>query len=323
MVGLHAGVADACGENPGWACREVFELTDNASLAGFVDDVAVGGGRVLVVIIVAVVIWFLLRRVIAHARDRIIERARAGGQVDIEERRTIVRADTVAGVLRSLTLIALITIVVLLILGEFGINLGPLIAGAGIVGIALGFGAQSLVADFLSGIFMLIDDEYAVGDVVDLGDAVGVVESFGLRTTKVRALDGTLWSVRNGQITRTGNMTHRFGRAVLDISVAFGTDLRHASDVIVRAAEAMRDDPEHAANFLGDPELMGVEALGPDAVTIRLRCTTPPGAQWALGRELRTRIKEALDREGIEIPFAQRSVWIRTDPGAMLQPGGS
>lgn len=323
MVVLRADIGDACGDDPGWACRQVYELTDNESLAGFVDDVAVGGGRVLVILVVAVVIWFLLRRVIAHTRDQIIERARRDGKLDVEELRTVVRADTVAGVLRSLTLIALIVIVVLLILGEFGINLGPLIAGAGIVGIALGFGAQSLVADFLSGIFMLIDDEYAVGDVVDLGDAIGVVESFGLRTTKVRALDGTLWSVRNGLITRTGNMTHRFGRTVVDVSVAYGTDVRHASDVIAGVAEQMRNEPDHAASFLAEPELMGVETLGPDAVTIRLRCTTPPGAQWALGRELRTRIKEALEREGIEIPFPQRSVWIRTDPATMLQPDGS
>lgn len=315
-------ISDACGDDPGWACREVFELTDNEVLAAL----AGGLGRVIAVTVFAIAFWFVLGRVISHARERIIERAKAEDVVGAEAHRTTVRADTVAGILRSIALVTLIVIVFLIVLGEFGINLGPLIAGAGIAGIAIGFGAQSLVADFLSGMFMLIDDEYAVGDVVDLGEvsgvASGVVERFGLRTTKVRALDGTLWTVRNGLITRTGNMTYRFGCAVLDISVTYDTDVREAGEVILRTAEEMRDEPELASSFLDDPELMGVEALGADAFTIRLRVTTPPGTQWAVGRELRKRIKESLDREGIKAPFPQRSVWIRSDPEALLQPAG-
>jgi len=313
-------ISEACGDDPGLACREVFELTNNVALA----SLAGGVGKVAVVAGIALAFWFVLKRAIAHTRDRIIERAKAEGVVDAEAQRTIVRADTVAGILRSTALVALVAIVVLIVLGEIGINLGPLLAGAGIAGIAIGFGAQSLVADFLSGIFMLIDDEYAIGDIVDLGEATGVasgvVESFGLRTTKVRALDGTLWSVRNGLITRTGNMTHRFGRAVLDISVTYDTDVRRAADVILGTAEEMRREPEHSASFLEDPELMGVEGLGADAVTIRLRVTTPPGSQWAVGRELRRRIKESLDREGIKAPFPQRSVWLRSDATVQLRP---
>lgn len=313
-------ISDACGDDPGWACREVFELTSNESLA----SLAGGLGRVVAVVACALLFWVFLRRSISHARDRIIERAKADRMADADKQRTIVRADTVAAILRSIAFVVLVAIVILIVLGEFGINLGPLIAGAGIAGIAIGFGAQSLVADFLSGIFMLIDDEYAVGDVVDLGESSGVasgtVERFGLRTTKVRALDGTLWTVRNGLITRTGNMTHQFGRAVLDISVTYDTDVREAADVILRTAEQMCREPELASSFLGEPELMGVEALGVDAVTIRVRVTTPPGSQWAVGRELRQRIKESLEREGIKAPVPQRSVWIRSDPEASLQP---
>lgn len=281
--------------------------------------VLAAGARIAGILVIGLVAYLVVRAMISRLGKRIVARAPVDA-VDAERQRAISRADTITSVFRALAGIAIVTVALLMVLGQVGIELGPLIAGAGIVGVAVGFGAQNLVADFLSGLFMLLDDEYAIGDVVDLGEASGVVESFGLRTTKVRALDGTLWTVRNGQITRTGNMTNRWARAVLDVGVAYDTDLDRARQVILTTAEAVRNDPDHATSFLEPPEVVGVQELGADAIALRLMCKTPAGSQWALARELRGRLKSAFDREGIEFPFPQRTIWIRTESDTLNAP---
>jgi small-conductance mechanosensitive channel len=199
---------------------------------------------------------------------------------------------------------------VMIVLGEFGVSLGPLVAGAGIVGIALGFGAQKLVQDFLSGIFMLIEDQYGVGDVIDVGDATGVVEEVNLRTTRLRDVHGTVWHIPNGEIRRVGNKSQQWARAVLDVEVAYDTDINHAAAVIKEVAdEVWREDLEHAT-VLEEPQIWGVEMFGESAVAIRVVLKVEPGEQWATMREVRKRLKHAFDREGIEIPFPQRTVWL-------------
>nr|MBA2625241.1 mechanosensitive ion channel family protein [Acidimicrobiia bacterium] len=221
------------------------------------------------------------------------------------------RAETIGAVLRSVTKAGIGTVAVLLVLGEFGINLAPLIAGAGIVGVALGFGAQSLVKDFLSGIFMLLEDQFGVGDIIDCGDASGVVEGVSLRTTRLRDVEGTVWHVPNGEIRRVANKSQQWSRALLDVQVAFDTDLDEATRVIKATADEVWHDEVVGPSVLEEPEVWGVEGFGPTGITIRLVVKTQPADQWKVLRELRLRIKAALGKAGMEFGF-QRAPW----PGA-------
>ncbi len=294
-------------------------------------DAAATGARIGGTIAGALVLWIVARAVIGRLTGRIVRRSEArrarGGETDeagdepsAVAGRAATRAETLRSVLNALAGAVIWVMALLVVLGEAGIDLAPLIAGMGIVGVALGFGAQNLVADFLSGMFMLAEDQYGVGDWVDVGDAAGTVEHVGLRTTRIRDLGGLLWTVRNGQIVRTANANQGWGRAVLDVGVAYDADLRRTAAVIKRVADECRSDPDHRATFLDEPEIWGIQELGADSIAVRLVATTQPGAQWGLARELRLRIKEALDAEGIEIPFPQRTVWIRTEPATLAEP---
>lgn len=278
--------------------------------------------RIAGVIVLALVAKRLVQRLIDRAAKRIVARNEKsfGEDKQAAAGRVAERAQTLAGVLTALASVTIGILTVLLVLGEVGINLAPLIAGVGIVGVALGFGAQHLVADLVSGLFMLAEDQYGVGDFMEADGTAGTVEKVGLRTTQIRSLDGTLWTLRNGEISKTGNSSRGWGRAVLDVGVAYGCDVRRATAVIKAAADEVYEDQDFTEVFLGEPEVWGVTDLGDDAVAIRLVCTTKAGAQWGLGRELRLRVKEALDREGIEIPFSQRTMWLRTEPATLTEP---
>jgi small conductance mechanosensitive channel len=224
------------------------------------------------------------------------------------------RIEALASVLRSIVSFVIWIVAGLLILGQIGFNLAPLLAGAGIVGVALGFGSQSLVKDFLSGFFILVEDQFGVGDIVDLEPGIsGTVEAVSLRTTRLRSVDGTVWHVPNGEIRRVGNMSQHWSRAVLDIDVAYDTDLEHAQAVIKRVADEFW---RTGHDVLEEPDLLGVEALGQHAVTIRMLVKTRPSRQWVVARELRQQIKAAFDAEEIEMPFPQQTVWTRPHPAA-------
>jgi small conductance mechanosensitive channel len=227
--------------------------------------------------------------------------------------RSAARATTIAYVLRSVATTVIYGIAGLLVLGELGINLGPLLAGAGIAGVAIGFGAQSLVKDFLSGLFMLLEDQYGVGDVVDLGEADGVVEAVTLRSTRLRDVNGTVWHVPNGEVRRVGNKSQQWARALLDVPVSLETDIRNAEEVIGRVAHGLAADPDWSGRVLEEPEVWGVESLGTDGIKIRLVVKTKPAEQWTVMRELRTRIKESFDAEGIEMPVLFPSTVVRDD----------
>jgi small conductance mechanosensitive channel len=216
--------------------------------------------------------------------------------------------------LRSVLSFTIMAVAAVMILGELGVELGPLIAGAGIIGVALGFGSQSLVRDFLSGIFILVEDQFGIGDIVNLdGTTSGVVEAVSLRTTRLRAVDGTVWHVPNGEIRRVGNMSQHWSRALLDIEVAYATDLARAQEVIREVAHAVWEEDNHV---IEEPEVWGVEELGAHGVVIRLVVKTTPSEQYRVSRTLRERLKVAFDAEGIEIPFPQQTIWHRTDPVA-------
>src|SRR6266508_3951892 len=202
------------------------------------------------------------------------------------------RADAIGAVLRNLS-----SVVIWLL----GARLGPLLAGAGVVGLAIGVGAQQMVRDFLAGIAMLLEDQYGVGDVVDVGEATGEVERVGLRTTRLRGVDGTVWHVRNGDIERVGNKSRDWARVLLDVEVARGADLALVRRTVEQAARELRRDERWRSLLLEDPEVWGVEGLGPASVTIRLAVKTRPSRSDEVARELRARVDEAI--EGAEIPL--------------------
>ncbi|QNS09116.1 mechanosensitive ion channel family protein [Streptomyces xanthii] len=223
------------------------------------------------------------------------------------------RARTIGSVLGSAVTIVLFMIGAAMVLGEVGIALGPLLASAGVVGLAIGFGAQSLVADYLSGLLIMLEDQYGVGDSVDLGEAVGTVEHVGLRLTHVRDLNGGLWHIRNGEILRVRNDSQEWARAVLDVAVAYEANLDTVYRVLEETGLALRKDPSFKGLLLEDPSVWGVQSLDADGVLVRIAVKTVPLEQWAVTRELRRRTKEALDAAGIDIPFPQRTVWLRSD----------
>lgn len=318
----------AC-ERDDWLCNWTLDLTDSEWLAAASNWLVAKPLVVLAMFLVALLVRWLLFKLIG----RLVTRASAGvvppvspfgrGTVEQPDRAARVaaarrkqRAETMGGVLRSITTFVVFTMVTIMALSEVGVNVGPLIAGAGIVGVALGFGAQSLVRDFLSGIFMIFEDQYGIGDVVDLGDATGTVEAVTLRITRLRDINGTVWYVRNGEILRVGNMSQNWARTVLDVSVGYGEDLERVRRVLAEVAHEMWETEEFGTNILEEPEIWGVQDLSADGILIRVALKTAPLEQWAVARELRRRIKDRFDAEGIEIPFPQRVVWHRNEPKA-------
>jgi small-conductance mechanosensitive channel len=244
----------------------------------------------------------IIRFMSADSAARALEKVGvAPAAVTIDVPRRTARATSVATVVSSTISVVILVIAVLLSLGELGVNLAPLIAGAGIAGIALGFGAQNLVKDCVAGFFMLVEDQYGIGDVVDLGLASGSVERLTLRTTILRSQDGTVWHVPNGEVHRVGNRSQLWSVAVLDVTVAYDADLEETRRVVHDVADQVCADEHYSGDVLAAPELLGVEAAGPDGVTLRLLVKTNPGAQYRLQRALREQVKLAVDAAGIEV----------------------
>jgi moderate conductance mechanosensitive channel len=323
---------DACGP-PGQRsrlCSAVFDITDNTRAAEIADwfDTPL---RVLIILVVGWLVARLVRRLIRHAVAPIGNKATKKkepkrppfGFIDtggVATARRAQRAKTMADVLGSVFTGIIWAIAALVALGEIGINLAPLIAGAGVLGVALGFGAQSLVRDFLSGFFMLAEDQFGVGDVIDVSGAVGVkdgvsgtVEGVSLRTTRIRDVEGVVWHVPNGEIKRVGNKSQQWSRAVLDIPVDYNADISKAMAVIKETADAMWHDDEWNEAILAAPEVWGIEELTPSSVKIRLVVQTLPLEQWRVARELRALIKRSFDAAGIETP-RETITYRRADP---------
>ena len=332
-TGLRSDLAAACGAQPGAMCRTVFHLTHSDAVAGTAGTLLTVPLRILLIAVVAIVLRRLARRVIdrlvrstvagsgleplARVRERARERLTGNGEehaLPVGLRRAQ-RAETTGSLLRNVASVLIFGVAFVLVLGELGVNLAPIVASAGIVGVAVGFGAQNLVRDFLTGIFMILEDQYGVGDVVDLGKANGTVEAVGLRTTRVRDVEGTVWHVRNGDIAAVGNKSQAWARALIDVPVAYASDLQVARTVIKEAADAVWRDPDYAPKILEEPEVWGAESFEADGVLVRLVVKTVPLEQWVVARALRESIKNAFDAAGVEIPFAQRSVWVRHADG--------
>lgn len=279
--------------------------------------------RIAVYIVVALIARFILHRMIDRATGRrrrndetpaaepsqkssLLRHVRAripsAGEQKNAERR-LQRAQTIGSVLKSTVSIILLIWISLSILSVLGVNIAPFIASAGVIGLAIGFGAQNLVRDFVTGVFMLLEDQYGVGDTIDLGEAVGEVQSVGLRITTVRDIDGTLWYVRNGEIARVGNMSQGYAVARVEVPVAPTADVDRAEQVAIEAAEAALADPALAEKALGAPKMLGVQEWAPDMLKLRMTVKTSPNAQWAVQRRLRREILRAYDEHGIELPY--------------------
>ena len=322
-------MTDVCGEDPSFSCREVLDLTDNRGLAELADMLLGATLTVIAILLAAIVVNRLVTRSIKRGlrtlhsgavRERLgalRRRAPAALQeTDEISLRAEQRIEALTSVLRSITTAVIFAIAGFMILAEIGLNLAPLLAGAGIVGLALGFGAQSLVKDFLSGLFILVEDQFGVGDIVDLDQqTTGTVEAVSLRTTRLRSVDGTVWHVPNGDIRRVGNQSQHWSRALLDIEISYEADIDRAKSVIKRVADELWRQRE---DILEEPEVWGVEQLGPTPVVIRLVVKTRPSDQYSVSRELRQRLKQAFEAEGVEIPIAQQVVWLRGAPAPQV-----
>jgi moderate conductance mechanosensitive channel len=263
----------ACGsaDRASAICVAVFETTDNVALARTMDFLLARPTKIAFILGVAWVVNRLIRRairrlVLSMGEDKVQRRLsslrdRAGVLAisgELPSLRRVQRAETIGALLVSTSSLAVWVLAGLMALGTLGVDLGPLVAGAGIVGVAVGFGSQNLVRDFISGIFMLLEDQYGVGDVIDAGPASGTVEGVGLRTTRLRDMNGTLWHVPNGEIRRVGNHSQGWSRALVDVEVAYSADLDDAMDTIRRVADELWRDEEWAPTLLEQPEVWGV-----------------------------------------------------------------
>jgi small conductance mechanosensitive channel len=309
--------APSCVTDQGSLCARVFRLTQTDWISRSADDLVAHVVVVLLVIVVAVVLRFAVHRAIRRLtegaregrvpallrplRDRAVRTLKDAAPLMVERRTQ--RAQAIGSVLRSFSTILIYGVAFVLILGEFGVNLAPIIASAGIVGVAIGFGAQNLVRDFLSGIFMMLEDQYGVGDVVDLGEATGTVEAVGLRTTRLRDAHGVVWYARNGEVLRVGNKSQGFAQVVIDMPVAHDTDLEHCRTVMQEVADTLYAEPEWAGVLLAEPESLGVEQITAEGVVMRVQVRASSAEQWRVGRELRLRLKERFAEEGIATPL--------------------
>jgi small conductance mechanosensitive channel len=289
-------------------------------------------GALITLVVIGLVVQFVLHRLIdklvSQAEDgvlpsRITHAAFGKGATEPApgSTRRVQRAKTLGTLLKSITSGVIVGVVLTMMLSEVGLNIGPIIASAGIAGVALGFGSQTLVKDFLSGIFMIFEDQYGVGDVVDMGEGLsGTVEAVSLRVTRLRDTNGTVWYVRNGELYRVGNMSQNWARTVLDVQVSAREDIARVRRVLADVIHDLWQDEDFDGVIIEEPEIWGIEAITPDAITLRVTLKTAPMEQWRVARVLRERIKARFDHEGIQAPYPTSYVMNRTagDPEAAV-----
>ncbi len=320
-----------CSRDEGSWCARIYHLTHSDVLSRYADTVMGTGLRILLILVLAVLIRLMVHRAINRLTQGSAEGAPPGLLRPLRERapecwrgtgvlsqRRSQRARTIGSVLRSGMTFVIYGVAATLVLGELGINLGPIIASAGILGLALGFGAQNLVKDFLSGMFMMVEDQYGVGDVVNLGAASGTVEGVGLRVTTLRDVRGTVWYVRNGEVLRVGNSSQGYSVAVVDLPIGHDADIPVSTELAGRTAtELTAEGSTLAADVLEPPEVLGVESISSEGVTLRITTKVQPGRQWAVQRTLLAGIKAAFADAGIPPPS---SAGLTTPPAGLTVP---
>ena len=252
----------------------------------------------------------LLIRAVRILADRLVKFVQDDDPLTANQREQ--RAVTLAGIFKGVSKIVIVLVAGLTILGILGINTAPLIAGAGVAGLAVSFGAQNLIRDFISGFFILLENQYKVGDVIRAADVSGQVEDMNLRITVLRDLEGVAHFIPNGEIKVVSNLAKEWSRAVVNVGVAYKEDLDRVVSILNRVGQELSQDPIFGLGILEPPQVLGVENFGDSQVTLRIVTKTRPLKQWETARELRKRIKAAFDREGIEMPFPHRVVYSRT-----------
>lgn len=286
------------------------------------------GLRVLLILVVALVLRTLVRRAITKLIERMNRTVQAvdgtalgGLLVNAERRRQ--RSQAIGSVLRSVASFLIMGTAALMILGAFEINLAPLLASAGVAGVAIGFGARNLVTDFLSGVFMILEDQYGVGDTVDAGVATGEVIEVGLRVTKLRGSGGEIWYVRNGEVKRIGNLSQGWATARVDVPVRADEDLDRVKRTLDDVAERMSKDEPWNEMLWGPVEVLGLDSVALDSMIVAVSAKTMPGKATAVERELRWRVKRAFDETGIRIAgdtAEQEEEEPGPDPAASVNP---
>lgn len=284
----------------------------NAGMTEFgartVEGIVLGPLRIIGIVIGAAVV----ARVGASFVRRSLTRIGLFAPKRTRDIRTEQRTRTVADAASGLWRVGVWVVAALTILGLLGLNLGPLIAGAGIAGVAIAFGAQTVIRDYLSGLFILLEDQYSVGDVVTIGTSSGTVEDVNLRVTRLRSVDGTVWFIPNGEIRSVGNQSMEWSRAVVDVTIGYENDSPSVIAALAEEAAMMYAEPQWATVMLEPPEVQGVQAMGTDGVAIRVIAKTAPRKQWDVARELRSRITDRMRRDGVRGPG--RTVLVSAGP---------
>ena len=288
--------------------------------------------KIFVIILISFGVWFVIIRIISRVTrefaskadaDRLTVARRSKHTTDLTallmSQRRRQRAEAIASLLRSITTLCVAGIATLLVLAQLNINITPLLASAGVVGVALGFGAQSLVKDYLSGIFLILEDQFGVGDIVDLGPVVGTVEEVSLRVTQLRDMTGVVWYVRNGEVLRVANQSQGWTMAIVDVPIAYDEDLERVRELVEAVADEMDNDAAYDQMLLDKPAYAGVESVSGDAVIIRVTAKAAPEQQAAVTRILRERLKRAFDLAGVRLPNVSSPV--ATEPEAAALPG--
>ena len=315
-----ADLAAACGDNTGWFCERVFDWTGSKAWARAAEWFVAKPLTILAVIVIAALVAMIVRWSISRSMNRLLQsgssKARgiggwrrrtsevllASGDTSV---RTDARLETLTAVFRSIGTALVWFVALVIILEILGISLGPLLATAGIVGVALGFGTQTMVRDFISGFFIVAEDQFGVGDTIDLGGgAKGVVERITLRATHLRDAEGTMWHVANGQIVKVANKSQEWARALIDVVLPYDADIAAVSDVMQEVADAIQADPDWSAKIMERAEIWGIQEFDPDGVHVRMVIKTEPAAQFGVLRELRARIKTTFDQRGIAFAYA-------------------
>lgn len=262
---------------------------------------------IVIIVLMAMLALRLLKMAVNRAVQRVMERH------DHPARELRLKADTLSNVIESAGRMLILIIATMMVLSNVGLDIGPLLASAGVVGLAIGFGAQSLIRDFISGFFILLEDQYGVGDVITINGATGSVEQLSLRRTALRMLDGTVVTVPNGEILQVSNLTKDWARAIMDIDISYHDDIDRAMEVIANELEGIEVDEKIGDVIIAPAEVLGVTALGAYQVTIRAWVKTKPMEHWGVQRELFKRLKQALDRNGITIPFPHQVTLVRNE----------
>ncbi len=269
--------------------------------------IAQAGAKIALILVLGLIAMRFIRLGIQHLEALI---ARTGKSAGADAETTRKRAATLTGILRTIVVTLIWGVIIVEVLQQVGLDIRPILAGAGILGLAVGFGAQNLVRDLISGFFIILEDQIRIGDVAIINGTGGLVEAITFRTITLRDFSGVVHMFPNGTITTLSNMTKEWSAFVLDMGVAYKEETDRVVEVMRRVGEDLRADPAFGDKFVAPIEIIGVDNFADSAVVIRIRIKTRPLEQWNVGREYRRRLKIAFDAEGIEIPFPHRTLYM-------------